>query len=170
MGRIIRRALVRVVRVLVLRPAAAAGIGALLVAGVAALVLVPALLASGGGTPRLGISLPRPSQGEPSATEGFLKGNRDFNAEMVWQSFSDEARQQLGSAGGSPQAIQQQMDLARQRGRKIEEFSYIGSKELPNGSTMAFYVVGVRQQPNADVEFVPYLFTLDSGGKIAKVQ
>jgi hypothetical protein len=35
---------------------------------------------------------------------------------------------------------------------------------------MQFYLVGVRQQQGSNVDYQPYMFTLDRDGKIAKVQ
>jgi hypothetical protein len=48
--------------------------------------------------------------------------------------------------------------------------SYIGGKSLPDGTSMQFYLVGVRQQQGSNVDYQPYMFTLDRDGKIAKVQ
>ena len=35
---------------------------------------------------------------------------------------------------------------------------------------MQFYLVGIRQQARSDIDYQPYMFTLDRDGKIAKVQ
>ena len=163
-----RRALIRVVRFFVVRPAALLGLGALVLAGVAAVLFVPALLLpQGSGLPTL--SLPRPG-GEPVATEEYLRGNREYNATLMWASLSDEARQRLLANGGSEENLQRQLQVARERGTRLEEVSYIGGKELPDGTSMQFYLVGVKQPTRNDLEYIPYLFTLDRGGKIAKVQ
>jgi hypothetical protein len=62
------------------------------------------------------------------------------------------------------------MDAAKSKGIKLEEVSYIGGKSQPDGTSMQFYLVGVRQQARPDVDYQPYMFTLDRDGKIAKVQ
>jgi hypothetical protein len=62
------------------------------------------------------------------------------------------------------------MEAAKQHGMKLEEVSYIGGKSLPDGSSMQFYLVGIRQQARSDIDYQPYMFTLDRDGKIAKVQ
>ena len=66
--------------------------------------------------------------------------------------------------------IVQQMESAKSSGVKLEEISYIGGKALPDGTSMQFYLVGVRQQARSDIDYQPYMFTLDRDGKIAKVQ
>jgi hypothetical protein len=66
--------------------------------------------------------------------------------------------------------LQQQMDTAKSKGVKLEEASYIGGKSLPDGTSMQFYLVGIRQQARSDIDYQPYMFTLDRDGKIAKVQ
>lgn len=166
-----RRSLVRLVRYFVTRPAALFGAGAVFLAAVAAAFLVPVIAPGQVSVPSLSLSMPRATlAGEPTATEAFLRGNRDYNADLVWTALSDEARGQMENRGASIDLIKQQMSSARERGYKIEDVAYVGNKELPDGTAMAFYVVGVRQQARADVEYVPYLFTLDPAGKIVKVQ
>jgi hypothetical protein len=35
---------------------------------------------------------------------------------------------------------------------------------------VALYLVGIQDQPQASVDYQPYMFTLDRSGKISKVQ
>ena len=170
MGRVIKRTLVRAVRYFILRPAALVRWGALALALVAVAILLPLLFSGGAGIPRLGVSLPQVSGAKPAAAEDFLQGNREYNAQRMWESFGDDARERLRSQGGSVEAIGRQMQAAKERGVTLEEINYVGGKDLPDGSSMQFYLVAVRQQPKADIEYIPYTFTLDRIGKIAKVQ
>lgn len=159
-----RRGLVRTVRWFVLRPAAMIAVIAAVVLVIAAVVLAPLY------APRIpGVASLR-TQTAPAATEDYLRGNRDYNADLVWNSLDADAQGRLSSQGGSRDDLQQQMDAAKQRGVQIAEMSYIGGKSLPDGSSMQFYLVGVRQQSGANVDYQPYMFTLDRDGKIAKVQ
>jgi hypothetical protein len=169
MGSNFRRTLVRTIRYFILRPAYFYGVLAVLLAVVAAVLLVPSIGVGGPSLPSFKLGLPR-SSGEPSATEEFMRGNRDYNADLIWQSFNDEARDRLRSQGGSLESVQAQMQAAKERGIKVEEVSYVGGRDLPDGTSMQFYLVGYRASSRADLEYVPYLFTLDRGGKIAKVQ
>jgi hypothetical protein len=157
----IRRTLVRTIRFFVLKPAAVLGVLVLLVLVGAGLYFAPTMLGS------VGL---RPGQSEPQATGDYLRGNRDYNADLVWQSLSNDARQRLSGQGGSEEDLQRQMEAARQRGFKLEDYSYIGGKSLPDGTSMQFYLVSVRQQQRTDLDYQPYMFTLDRDGKIAKVQ
>jgi len=109
-------------------------------------------------------------QSAPNSTENYMRGNRDYNADLMWASLSNDAQSRLRDQGGSPEDLQRQMDVAKQRGTKLEEISYVGGKALPDGSSMQFYLVGVRQQSRSDIDYQPYMFTLDRDGKIAKVQ
>jgi hypothetical protein len=159
-----RRSLVRSVRYFVLHPAALIGVLAAVVVVVAAVVAAPFYI---GLVP--GVSTLR-SQSAPSSTEDYLHGNQSYNADLVWNSLDSDAQSRLSSQGGSRDDLQQQMDAAKQRGVQISEMSYIGGKSLPDGTSMQFYLVGVRQQAGASVDYQPYMFTLDRDGKIAKVQ
>jgi hypothetical protein len=169
MGSTFRRTLVRTIRYFILRPAIFFAVAAASLALIAAVLVVPTLVLGGSSPPSVSFGLPRPG-GEPQATEEFMRGNREYNADLVWRSFNDEARERLLSQGGSVESIQAQMQAARERGLRVENVSYIGGRDLPDGTSMQFYLVGYRASSRADLEYVPYLFTLDRGGKIAKVQ
>ena len=159
-----RKGLVRAVRYFVLHPAGLVGVLAAIVVIVAAIVVAPMYI---GMIP--GLSSLR-AQSAPTSTEDYLRGNRDYNADLVWNSLDGDAQTRISSQGGSRDGIQQQMDAAKQRGAQIAEMSYIGGKSLPDGTSMQFYLVGTRQQSGATIDYQPYMFTLDRDGKIAKVQ
>ena len=88
----------------------------------------------------------------------------------MWDSLSSDAQQQIAGQGGSATDLDRQMQAAKDRGAKLEEFSYIGGKPLPDGSSVQFYLVGIQDQSQASVDYQPYMFTLDRTGKITKVQ
>jgi hypothetical protein len=159
-----RRALVRTIRHLVLNPAALIGWLIGLVVVIALIVAVPLVAPS---IPGLNTLRPQPA---PNATEDYMRGNQNYDASLMWSSLSSDAQSHLRDQGGSPEDLQRQMDSAKQRGMKLEEVSYVGGKALPDGTSMQFYLVGIRQQPRSDLDYQPYMFTLDRDGKIAKVQ
>jgi hypothetical protein len=160
----LRRALVRAIRHLVLHPAALIAWVAGLLVVIAAIIAVPMVLPSVPGLSGLR------AQTAPAATEDYLRGNQDYNANLVWNSLNSDAQSRLRDGGGSVSEMQQQMDSAKSNGVKLEEISYIGGKALPDGTSMQFYLVGIRQQTRSDIDYQPYMFTLDRDGKIAKVQ
>lgn len=156
--------MVRFVRYFVLHPTALVGLVAVVVILVAAVVLGPRYVGQIPGMASL------QAQSAPNSTEDYLRGNRDYNADLVWNALDSDAQSRLSAQGGSRDDLQQQMDAAKQKGIQIAETSYIGGKSLPDGTSMQFYLVGVRQQSGAGVDYQPYMFTLDRDGKIAKVQ
>ena len=99
-----------------------------------------------------------------------MKGNQNYDAGLMWSSLNNDAQSRLRDQGGSPEDLQRQMDSAKQRGMRLEEVSYVGGKALPDGTSVQFYLVGIRQQTRSDIDYQPYMFTLDRDGKIAKVQ
>jgi hypothetical protein len=160
----IRRGLIRGIRYFVLHPAVLIATLAILVIVVAGIIAAPLYIGSIPGLATLR------TQAAPSATEDYMRGNQTYNADLVWNSLDNDARSRLSAQGGSRDDLQQQMDAAKQRGTQIAETSYIGSKSLPDGTSMQFYLVGVRQQSGSNIDYQPYMFTLDRDGKIAKVQ
>lgn len=159
-----RLSLVRTIRYFVLKPSALIGWLAGLVIIIALIAAIPLLMPSLPGLSNL-----RP-QSAPPSTEDYLRGNRDYNADLVWRSLNGDAQTRLTDGGGSLNDLQTQMETAKTKGVKLEEVSYIGGKSLPDGTSMQFYLVGIRQQPRSDIDYQPYMFTLDRDGKIAKVQ
>ena len=105
-----RRSLVRGVRYFVLHPATLVATLAVIVLLVAAVVTLPMYV---GSIP--GLNTLRPPSA-PTATEDYLRGNRDYNADLVWNSLDTDAQSRLSSQGGSRDDLQQQMDAAKQRG------------------------------------------------------
>jgi hypothetical protein len=160
----VRVGLRNTVRYFVLKPAMLLVWLAGLVVVIAAIVLVPMFLPSIPGLSGLR------AQTAPPATENYLRGNRDYNADLVWNSLDNDAQSHLRDQGGSLDDLQKQMEAARSQGVKLEEVSYIGGKAQPDGTSIQFYLVGIRQPPRSDIDYQPYMFTLDRDGKIAKVQ
>jgi hypothetical protein len=160
----VRAGLRNTIRYFVLKPAALVGWLAGVVLIIAAIVLVPMFLPSIPGFASLR------GNTAPPATENYLRGNRDYNADLVWNSLDNDAQSHLRDQGGSLDDLQKQMEAARSQGVKLEEVSYIGGKAQPDGTSIQFYLVGIRQPPRSDIDYQPYMFTLDRDGKIAKVQ
>lgn len=169
LGRIVKRILHRFVRGLVVHPIRGVILLAAMVAAAGVL-----LFQSWQGAPSLSLGLPaipRAAGGAPNATESYMRGNETYNAEMMWQSLSDEALSRYRGRGGSLQALQGQMEQARQAGAHLEQITYVGGQSFPDGTSMHFYVVLTRgPQSRGEAEYVPYTFTLDRSGKIAQVQ
>ncbi len=160
----VRRALISTIRYFVLKPAALVAWLAGIVVLIAAVVLVPMFLPSIPGMSSLRTNT------APASTENYLRGNRDYNADLVWNSLDTDAQSRLKDQGGSLDDLQKQMESAKSQGVKLEEVSYIGGKAQSDGTSIQFYLVGIRQPPRSDIDYQPYMFTLDRDGKIAKVQ
>jgi hypothetical protein len=160
----LRRSLVRLVRLFVTRPATLVAALLVVVVVAAAVIVLPSLLPS---VP--GLSLAQ-SASEPRATQDYLKANQDYDASLMWASLDADAQQRLSAAGAGQSDLQQQMDAAKSHGFKLEQVSYVGGKSMPDGTSVQFYLVGIRQDPQSDLDYQPYMFTLDHDGKIAKVQ
>lgn len=170
LGRIIKRILHRFIRGLIAHPIR----GVILLVAVLAAAGILAFQGIQNASPSFSIglpNLPRTMGGAPSATESYMKGNETYNAELMWSALSDEALARYRGRGGSMQALQSQMEQAKQAGAHLEQITYIGGQALPDGTSMHFYVVLSRgPQSRGEAEYVPYTFTLDRSGKISQVQ
>lgn len=114
---------------------------------------------------------PTASRNAPQSTENYLKGNQSFNAELMWSSLASEAQERFRARGSALPELQRQMEFAREQGTKLDGFSYVGGQQLPDGTSMHFYLVLTQgPQSRTDAQYVPYIFTLDRSGKISRVQ
>ena len=162
----VRRILRRLIRALVVGHKAVLALFALLIIGGVALII-------SNGAPALPsmpkVSLPGGHRA-PEATENFLKGQQTYDLQLLLSGLSDDSSDRARSRA-SMDALQRQLSMNRERGIKFEQFNYIGGQDLPDGTSLQFYVVFVRgPAPRTDLEPITYIFTLDRGGKITRVQ
>ena len=171
LSRILRRVMIRLVARIRRR---APVLVILMVLTAAAALVLPILV---GGLP--GATSPGMASGgdgergalerEPPATATYLRGLELADARLMWDTFSEQARQELQQAGGSVAGTQRQLDAARETGVQIIGVQYAGSARIPRGR-IAFYVVA-RTSPGGDeVAYLPYTFTLNANGQIDRVQ
>ncbi len=102
------------------------------------------------------------------ATERYLEGVRQRNADVLWPVLSDELKVSWLEQGRTKGAVQQQFDRLARQNREVEKVTYVGGYDLGKGNTMYFYLVtsqGESGSSNAD-----YVFVVDKGsGKISSV-
>ena len=174
-GRILRRTVFRLARGAI-RRRGLIGVAFVLVAGVIAvsafnLVSVP-LSASRGraneSSTGSGVTY-QAAESEPNATAAYIRGQQIGDARLVWDAYSDRAKQNLQRRGVNFEETQRQLDQWRQNGNLIQGVNYVGVYPIPNGS-MHFYVLARGAgRTRGDVAYVPYVFTLDTAGKIERI-
>ncbi len=115
------------------------------------------------------VSTTATSQLPPSPTvEHYLKAQATFDANGMWDSISDDLKQQLQASSASPQQLQAQLDSAKQSGRRYAGATYVGGVPMHGGSNVYFYVLMV-DTPTGSTE-VPYIYVVGPDGKIASIQ
>ena len=106
---------------------------------------------------------------EPAATSSYIRGQQDYDAQLVWNAYSDRLQQAYEQRGAGIDEVQRQLEASKRRGPRIEQAHYVGSFAIPNGQ-MAFYVVAQSTGARGTLAYVSYTFTLDASGKIDKVE
>jgi hypothetical protein len=167
-GRVLQRAAVRIAGA-VIGKARLIGFVIVAVGGVVLLSALDVLPFDIFGASTTSSEAYRPADGEPSSTSTYIMGLQNADARMVWGSYSERATRDLQRRGGSLEDTQRQLDRAREVGNRIQQVQYVGAYPIPNGS-MHFYVVARAARSQRDVAYTPYVFTLDSSGKIDKVE
>lgn len=104
------------------------------------------------------------------AAEDFIKGQTEFNAALMWSSFSDQFKQQLTTRGTNQQSLQRQLDQRKQAGTKVDQVQYAGGVQTPEGSRVFMYVLTMEAPGNQGVAETHYVLTVDKTDKIVNVE
>ena len=108
-----------------------------------------------------------PSLAAPPAVESYIKGQGNFDANLMWKAMSERFQQRIMAQGGSIEGLQQQLDAARAQGRQFKDVKYIAGYRLNDGRTIHLYVIDM--EVGGELVQIPYLFTVDRGGKIDNI-
>jgi len=105
----------------------------------------------------------------PSPTvESYLKAQANFDAQGMWNSIGSELKQQMQAQNITAQQLQQELDSARQQGRRYRAASYVGGTPMIQGGAVYFYVLTV-DTPSGTAD-VPYIYVVGQDGKIVSIQ
>lgn len=104
----------------------------------------------------------------PQATEAFMIGQINGNADEVWDSLTATFHNQLTGAGRDKTYFQRLFEDQKKNGLVYESYQYVGGVSNPNGTSIHFYVLTVKNtQTNAESK-IPWTFEVDTDGKIAQ--
>ena len=105
------------------------------------------------------------------AVNSYIKGLTEFDARLMWSALDDEAINAMRSRGGSLEALQSGLDDAKRRGARYEDITMIGTYPLQGGGKYLFYVLSRRGfSGNEQLEQVYFVFTVNPGGKITRIE
>jgi hypothetical protein len=105
----------------------------------------------------------------PLAVEQYLLAQGTRNAQAMWATLSEDFRKAMADdQEAAIAALQADLDRSRQAGTGFHSATYIGGAPLQNGDTVYFYVVNI-QTPDG-IARIPYIFILDSAGRIKDIQ
>jgi hypothetical protein len=105
---------------------------------------------------------------EPSEdVENYIKGQQNYNAELMWTSLSPESQASQLEGGASKQSLQSRIDAKKERGLRFSRYQYVGGVELEDGGNMYFYSVDVQLQ-NQSAK-LPMTFLVDNDGKVSDI-
>jgi hypothetical protein len=115
------------------------------------------------------VSVPNTQQLSPEpVVEKYIKAQADFNAAGMWEAISDDLKQQLASSNTSLDDLQQELNSAKQSGRRYGRATFVAGAPLDTDAKAYFYVLDV-ETPNGTMH-VPYVYVVGGDGKIASIQ
>ncbi len=101
------------------------------------------------------------------AVETYIKGQQDYNADMMWDAYSTDYQTNQLATGASKATLQSQADSVRTQGIQFVRSDYIGGMQLDDGGSIYFYTIDLAKA-QLHRRF-PYVFTADADGKIVDV-
>ena len=105
---------------------------------------------------------------EPSSpVQNYIKGQQNYNAELMWTALSSDSQASQLSGGSTKQSLQSQIDQKKDRGLRYSRYNYIGGVQTDEGGDMFFYSVDVQIQ-NQTYK-LPMTFVVDADGKIENI-
>ena len=102
-----------------------------------------------------------------AAVETYIKGQQDFNADMMWDAYSTDYQAAQLANGASKATLQAQATGMRSAGLQFVHSDYIGGVKLDGGGSMYFYTIDLAKA--AQHGRFPFIFTADADGKIVDV-
>lgn len=136
-----------------------------------ALILLVMLIGSGFALASGALVLPGTPAAAPVpeariAVETYLKGQKEYNADLMWQAMDDQLKQALQRNGQTLEGLKQQQQERKQAGVTFSG-QYIAGTDLNDGRKVFLYIVTISQGSNS--QQVPYTFTVSKTGKIINI-
>jgi hypothetical protein len=100
------------------------------------------------------------------SVEAYLRGQKDFNADMMWGAMDEQLKATLQQRGQSLQELKQQQLQRQQSGIKLAHHHVAGT-DLSDGRKVFLYIVTVSQ--GQQTQELPYTFTVNKAGKIVNI-
>jgi hypothetical protein len=104
----------------------------------------------------------------PTATEAFMVGQINGDADEVWNALTATLHNQLAGVGRDKTYFQRLFDTQKKSGLIYESYQYIGGVPNDNGTSIHFYVLTIKNSRTNSVSKIPWTFEVDKEGKIAQ--
>lgn len=104
----------------------------------------------------------------PAATEAFMIGQINGDADEVWNTLTATLHNQLTGIGRDKTYFERLFEAQKQSGLVFESYQYIGGVPNDNGTSIHFYVLTVKNSQTNAISKVPWTFEVDKEGKIAQ--
>ncbi len=104
----------------------------------------------------------------PESVKQYLEGQRTFDAEAMWDAFSEETKAAHLAEGSSLSTFKRAIQRMRDSGLRYGESAYIGGYRLRNGLSYYFYVTEVGNDAGQSAQ-VYQIFVVDREGKVIEV-
>ncbi len=109
--------------------------------------------------------LPVTRTNAPGATEAFMIGQINGNADQVWNAMSANLHNKLAGEGHDKSYFERNFADLKRSGFLYDSYQYVGGVASDNGTSIHFYVMNVSNSEKRSLQ-VPWTFVVDKDGKI----
>ena len=104
------------------------------------------------------------------AVDQYLRGVETFDAGLMWGALSAGPARTMQARGGTPEALQAELDAARAGGVRYEGAELVAAYPLRSGEAYLFYSLARRGAAGPDrLDRVTLIFSVDASGQIVDV-
>ena len=97
----------------------------------------------------------------PAATEAFMTGEINGNADQVWNALSANLHNELAGKGQDKTYYQRLFDTLKKAGTSYTGYQYVGGVTQDNGTSLHFYVLNAVDK-DKKVTTIPFNFVVDT--------
>ncbi len=106
----------------------------------------------------------------PLPVAEYLSAQKNFDADAMWNTYSEQAKAANLAQGSSLQTLRQTTQELQLQGLQYGESHYIGGYQIqPGGHAYYFYVTKV-QDPRGNAAEIYQIFIADGDGKVLRVE
>ncbi len=106
----------------------------------------------------------------PLAVAEYLSAQKNFDADAMWNTYSEQAKAANLAQGSSLQTLRQTTQQLQIQGLEYGDSHYIGGYQIQQGSHAYYFYVTKVRDPKGNAAEIYQIFIADDDGKVLRVE